>query len=494
MIALTKMSHFIVLAFLVISSALFANVICQAASNSEHAHVMTVIELQSELMSYADSLESYLYQSFRHFDASDPDINTRRMVLDDIVYSMAAAFTIAGQPNPEVALLDMVVMVSLGRSIYENDHLKKFGKLVNPIVEGFRKLERDIWRLAVRVLDTEQQQELRHLILHWRMENPDQNAFSYIRFSDFAEQRGRSTLIPESKTGGIFKSVQEATQQVEETRMLAERGMYLGTRLPLLTGHMAESWVSQLLSNPQILSILKDLNRVSLVSERMANMTHQLPQQISVERTQSIEQIAQEMSKLRQATIDQVLKEANLWSNAFLDDFMQKVSVEREATINQLMNRIAVERHNALQELIAEEPRVRGLITELRQTLSEGNDLLLSATTLAQKTGLDKPSATPFDIQDYRDTIVDTSKTAIELSTLVDKISELVNSEGMEKLLPQVIKTLDKVGLEGEQIVDKTFRQSILLILILLVGYVLVRLILDRLLKTNASNPTSATN
>ena len=35
---------------------------------------------------------------------------------------------------------------------------------------------------------------------------------------------------------GLVGSVKEAAQQVEETRMLAERGMYLATRLPLMTG------------------------------------------------------------------------------------------------------------------------------------------------------------------------------------------------------------------------------------------------------------------
>ena len=36
--------------------------------------------------------------------------------------------------------------------------------------------------------------------------------------------------------GGLFGTVRQVTEQVEETRMLAERGIFLGTRLPLLTG------------------------------------------------------------------------------------------------------------------------------------------------------------------------------------------------------------------------------------------------------------------
>jgi hypothetical protein len=198
----------------------------------------------------------------------------------------------------------MIVITSLGRLIYETDHRQTFGKSVDPIIKGFQRLEKDIWRIAATVLDAQQQQELRRLILRWRLDHPDQTAFSYYRFGDFAKDRGRSTLVAKDKTGGLFKSVQEVTQQVEESRMLAERGMYLGTRLPLLAGRFTELWMSKLLANPQMLEILADLNRVSLVSERLAAVAEHMPQQIAQERRNIIKQASTEMANLRQTTID----------------------------------------------------------------------------------------------------------------------------------------------------------------------------------------------
>jgi hypothetical protein len=62
------------------------------------------------------------------------------------------------------------------------------------------------------------------------------------------------------------------TQEVEETRMLAERGLFLGTRLPLLTGNFAEVWMSQVLVSPEAQKILADVHTFSTVSERMANV------------------------------------------------------------------------------------------------------------------------------------------------------------------------------------------------------------------------------
>ena len=77
-----------------------------------------------------------------------------------------------------------------------------------------------------------------------------------------------------------FKTVQEVTQQVEETRMLAEQGIFLGTRLPLLTGNFAEVWESQPLVSLETIKILADIHTFSSVSERLAKVAEQLPDKV----------------------------------------------------------------------------------------------------------------------------------------------------------------------------------------------------------------------
>ena len=203
-----------------VSNLCYAAAAWKVSKKKKTTYVMTAVELQAEVMGFADRLESVLYQSFVNFDAAKPDVKTRNYVLGNIVYTMSGAFTIAAQPNPEVALLDMIVIASLGRLIYEKVHRRTFGNTVDPIVKGFQTLEKDVWRIAARVLSVEQRVELHRLILQWRKEHPDQTAFSYIRFGDFAKDRTRSTLVPKGKSGGLFKSVQEATQQVEETHQV----------------------------------------------------------------------------------------------------------------------------------------------------------------------------------------------------------------------------------------------------------------------------------
>jgi hypothetical protein len=435
--------------------------------DKKKGYVMTEIELQSELMSYADRFASLITQAMEDYETLNPDPTARRVIGMDLVYSQSSVYTIAAEPNPQVGLLDMVAMTTLGRIIYEDNMRRKYGKSTKVLSDGFRQLEKDIWQIAAKVLTKEQQAELRQLILLWRRNNPDKDVYNYLRFSDFAAQRRNSTLVKKVQSGGLFKTVKEVTQQVEETRMLAERGIYLGTRLPLLTGNFAEVWMSQLLVSPETSKILADIHTFSNVSERMATVAEQLP-----------DKVMKDVSKIQKQTVNQVMKGIDGWSEKTLNDVMARVAIEREAFIDQFMNRLFGEQKIAIEALIKEEQRVTALVTELRKVVEGSNNLLLTANTLTDKFNVGQPSAEPaepkdskpFDIKEYQDTIA-------EVTTLVETTNQLVATVGLEKLLPQVVKAIDQVGNEGEEIIDHSFRQALFLILIAMAAYVVARLI-----------------
>ena len=80
----------------------------------------------------------------------------------------------------------------------------------------------------------------------------------------------------------------------------------------------------------------------------------------------------------------------------------------------------------------------------------------------------------PFDIKEYQDTIA-------EVTTLVDSTNRLVATAGLETLLPQLINAIDRIEGEGEELIDHSFRQAILLILIAMGAYVVARLVYNLL-------------
>ena len=73
--------------------------------------------------------------------------------------------------------------------------------------------------------------------------------------------------------------------------------------------------------------------------------------------------------------------------------------------------------------------------------------------------------------------------TTDKLTRLAESATRLVGTDGLEKLLPQLIKAIDNVERESEELVDHTVRQVILLIGIAMVAYIFARLIYSYLNK-----------
>jgi hypothetical protein len=188
---------------------------------------------------------------------------------------------------------------------------------------------------------------------------------------------------------------------------MAERAMYLATRLPLLTGGFADIWVSRLSFNPAV---------EELVAE-------QLRGQLTSERTEAIEQVMREADTLRYDAIEQIF------------------------------DKVADERREILKQLIEEEQRLGGLITELRHTLTEANTLTVSADALAQRFEVGaplEPGEKPFDIDDYRATVVDARAAIVEANGLIESANELLNSPGADRLVPSLVEAINEAGETSE--------------------------------------------
>jgi hypothetical protein len=391
----------------------------------------TNIDLQLELMSYADRYAAEVAQAADDVERLGPPPETRRAILGDLVYSAAAAFTIAVDPDPQSGLLDMVVMTTLGRTVFEDYWRPRLGDAAIPVIAALTKLEEDVWMVASPVLDAEQQRELRERITIFHRDNPELSTFSHLRFADFPSKHASSSLR-KKRSGGIFPGVKGVTNEVEQTRILAERAIYVGTRLPLLTGGFADAW---------------DAHRISVASDRLATFAEQLPEQIATLREETLEQVYSEVSAIRSEAIEHA------------------------------MGSIATEREQIFRQITDEEEGMGILLTELRQTLTEANTLVASTDTLAQRFVGGEPGepARPFDIEDYRTTIVEAGTVVQGLNALVQSANELLESPDTEHLTRAVNAAIDATGRTGEELIDYTFLRAALLIVLALVGYVIAR-------------------
>ncbi len=235
-------------------------------------------------------------------------------------------------------------------------------------------------------------------------------------WGDFAAMRKQSTLAQAVASGGVFASVRDATLEVEQTRLLAERGIFLASRVPLLMGAFGDVWLTQWLFNPEMEKVLRDVHTVSKVSARLAAVAEQLPDQI------------------------------------------------------------AAERRNLIQDLESHEKMLRGLTTDLRQTMREGSELIslvnettksVESTSLRIDAMLRTPaSGRPFDIMDYQNTVLAVSDTLVGVKILLHEFDELAAAKDLQKPFPLVVKITDRLGLETQEVITHAFILGAVLILI----------------------------
>lgn len=417
--------------------------------SSQKKTTITEAELQSHVMSFADRFAAIMATSLAEFKNMKPPEKELHEVLALVTYSMSNAYIIAGESDPDVALLDIASMIILGRIILEEEGLVRYGDKILPIIQGFRLAEKDIRQIAAVVLPPDEQAALMSIIKRWRRENPKLTFFPTIRFSDFAADRRASHLTKSEGQKGLFKSVEAATEQVEEMRLLAERAMYLATRMPQMSGLFAELWLTRLLQNPSTAKVLADVSTLSVAADRIAEAAEKLPDQIAAERNTAI----------RQA--------------------MKSIAQERNNTVNQIAATLTAEREATINAFAAEEGRIKGLLTDLRQTLATGNEFVRSVNALATQLNLVASSepAKTFDIKDYQITLAELSSSAQELAKLAASLERVTDKVGADQLIPHLVNALDRAEGKGEELIDHAMRQMILLLVIALVGYSIARLL-----------------
>lgn len=330
-------------------------------------------------------------------------------------FMAASAIDIASRRYPRIALVDMVVLVTLSRIVWEDyGQPEMYGDSALVVVKTLRNSEEDIWALAARVLTPEQLKELRALIYKWREENPGFQAVSFIRFNNILELMGEDSVFQkETQPGGLFAPVTEATRAVDEIRFTAERAMYLLSRMQTTLGLQLEMVYHDLATKRETRQLLSDISGFREIVER-------LPTQISEERK------------------------------------------------------------NLMRDLESQEKTIRNVLGDIRQTMSEGNDLisLVNETTKSVdtvSTRIDSMLSTPetgrpFDIMDYHNTVLLASDTVKQANSLLASVDELLASPNWEKRMPVVLKLADGLESEGEELVTHAFLLGLALVLTFFLG------------------------
>lgn len=389
---------------------------------------ITQAGLQAEVMDFADQYVLLLWQALDEVIKAGIDPGTRATINQARIFSSAAAYSIAAGRNPAANFLDMVVFISLGRMAVEDYWVPKFfGAKGQNLLAAYRKLEKEIWDMAGQMLSPDQQEQLRNVIRDWRVKNPQQYYISRVRLSKFAYLRGASPVDIENSARGLLADVEKAMVKADEAFLLAERAMFLMERFPRILTMATEVIMDQTTANPGVQRLTNDVDK-------------------AVDSFASLTKTVQDLPKL--------------------------LSAERQATIKQLGDWADTGRQQLWADLEREDPRLEGILMEIRQTLLAGVELTkgVAALTSQYKPNPQAPKSPHVTPVDYVKALQQATETVKETTILVKSMDNFIIGETPEDA--NLVKVFRHLNAETKAILNHAFWLALILVLVFLIGLV----------------------
>ena len=414
---------------------------------------MTQEELQAAVISYANRFFATVGQAAFRFEDRVQSKEGRLIASARKVYSLSAVAEIAAGPNPGPSLLDLVVVTTLNRMVWDEYWRPQvFGAPASIMVDAFTKMEDEAWKMAAQVMPPPQTEELRELILDWYYDHPGQVAVDYIRFSDFGELGKKPNLREIQKPGGLLAPVSEATRAVDEVRLTSERAMFLLTKMQIIMGFQAEQVYRQMVAQPEMEELLEDVTRFRTTTERLAVLLERLPEQVSTERSAALGDLSRLVAAERTAIL------------AAFDDRQRAINglvKEVQATIDRADNTFL-----GLQRTTADIERLRA---GTEKTALVFNDLVESVDRVAARFVPAEPmvAARLLDIDEVNTALTQLQETVKEMNKLVKSVEQSSS--------PVVAAMTDQINAAAQERIDHIFRRLAQLSAILgAIGLVLI--------------------
>jgi hypothetical protein len=385
------------------------------------------VELQSQLLRFADNYVDAINFASRGLQQENGTPAARRTLLRRRIAITNDVLAIVTGANTYANLLDMTILVSLNRM--DVDHFwipQRYGDSAKPLLLASQEAEKEIWRIAATTLKPEQIKELRTAIQSWHEQHPNVRSPSDLGSMGFASEIAPMNRRSQSGiTSSVFNllsidplaGLDPATRELANTRLFAERGLFLARHMPTLIRWETELLVIQTAEMPQMEKLLANTTQLSESADRFSQTTERLPGLISTEREQIV------------------------------------------------------------QALDAQRPGLISLAAQTEKALAAGNQMS-NASTATLKSFQDvlrqlqaspsNPNAEPFRINDYTAAAAQINATALDLVKLLQAFDQTLDPDKFDVLSTRLDALTRQTQASGKELVDYTFRQTLFLGLILI--------------------------
>lgn len=412
---------------------------------------VTTAELDELTRAFADRYIGLLYSACDAVKLNNPDAAQRREAQTLLVDCASNIYDIASNADAFTRLLDLVVVTRLMSQVWVDDGRvgRVFGERGGPMAGAMLHARAEAQALAARVLTVEQLGAMDSLLEDWRRENPEMIHASYVRFSNFAIGRGRSSASEVLNAGGFLAQVGQAGQAVDEARLLGERMFYQLKREPTLLRWQAAAAKDDMLATPEVGSGLADVHRLT-------EQVEQFPAHLAAEREALL------------AAIDSRVETAN-----------SSIANARAAIAE-------------MREVIAS---LEPASTAVRQ-LVESADVLFTRYDAWDRWAVGVQPR-PFEIREYTEMVREAATTAQRLSETIKTSGELAGSPAWSARLEELNRSVDG-RIENAAVQSRLLIKSLFLrvyialgvLAVLIIGGGVIRVLMAR--RGGMSRATSA--
>jgi hypothetical protein len=233
---------------------------------------LTADALRQRLLSFADLAMSEMARGAAAAQAADstPSARARLQVLQAEVAATSVALAV--EPDPEAALQDLMVTIAAQRSGLASLDAAELEPAARAAMDGtLTSLESEVWGIGAGIYTPTELERLRaRLKRHQEAEGLSSPA-GLVRVADLPADAGPQM------SKGLFAPINEANRQIEESRLLGERFLFLAERLPVIALWQAEAVTWELLASPESKRTLDGLSLMSTTLERLAARVDSLP-------------------------------------------------------------------------------------------------------------------------------------------------------------------------------------------------------------------------
>jgi len=403
-------------------------------------------QIQAEVMIFVDRYWAVVSQTMDDVRRSATSPQRRLGAQTLKIVSVESALRIATHTNPIVALLDMTVMVTLMRQVWD----EHWGPVVynepphGPVSIAFASLEAEIWTIARGILSQSEVDALDRLIAEMRSAYPDQVYVVNLRASEFASEQGRA--IVEVKGGASLlalfaldplASLAPATREIQATRLLAERAFFYATRLPGLMSWRGDRALLFAAAMPEVAEARQTAEDVRDAADRLGAFTETLLPELERQREEAVDQLFARLAAEREGAVA---------------DVFDRIAEERAAFIDAI-RRSGGEASAFLGELDGTTSAATTLSDSLRETLVEARQLAVALSEF--RSGDD--GGRPFDIREYEAASKSATETIRELTGLVGSLNTLLRAPEWRDRADDATAAIDDASSAGSRLVNRAF-------------------------------------